>query len=79
MYYLLLHERQTNIYLFQMTWYRPFGTLYWDKVFAHNACVADQFYITTPVWIREIFPAKQIAQSKIAKTYTLMKARDVKK
>ena len=28
-YYLLLHEHQSNIYLFQMTRYHPCGTLYW--------------------------------------------------
>ena len=35
MYYLLLYEHQTNIYLFQVTYmyYHPCGTHYWDKVF----------------------------------------------
>ena len=49
------------------------------KAFSLNACAADQFYFTTLVWTREIFPVKQIAQVAIAKTYTWMKARDVKK
>ena len=49
------------------------------KAFSRNACAADQFYFTTLVWTREIFPVKQIAQVAIAKTYTWMKARDVKK
>ena len=40
-----------------------------------DACAADQFYITTLLLTREIFPVKQIT---IAKTYTSMKARDVK-
>ena len=44
-----------------------------------DACAADQFYFTTLVWTREIFPVKQIAHVAIAKTYTWMKARDVKK
>ena len=79
LYYLLLHERQTNIYLFQMTRYHPCGIHYWDKTFSLNACATDQFYFTTLVWTREIFPVKQIAHVAIAKTYICMKARDVKK
>ena len=43
-----------------------------------DACAADQFYITTLVLTREIFPVKQITLVAIAKTYTSMKARDVK-
>ena len=46
-YYLLLHEHQTNINLFQITRYHPCGTSYWNKVFLVNTCAADQFYITT--------------------------------
>ena len=68
LHYLLLHDRQTNIYLFQMTRYHPCGTHYWDKAFSLNACAADQLYFTTLVWSREIFPVKQIAH--VAKTYT---------
>ena len=45
---------------------------------ALDACAADQFYITTLVLSREIFPVKQITHVAIAKTYTSMKARDVK-
>ena len=41
-----------------------------------DACTADQFYITTVVLT--IFPVKQITHVAIAKTYTSMKARDVK-
>ena len=44
-----------------------------------NACAADQFYFTTLVWTREIFPVKQIAHVAIAKTNTWMKARGIKK
>ena len=43
-----------------------------------DTCAADQFYITTLVLTREIFPVKQIKHVAIAKTYTSMKARDVK-
>ena len=79
LHYLLLHERQTNIYLFQMTLYHHCGTHYWNKAFALHACAVDQFYFTTLLWTREIFPVKQLAHVAIAKTYTSMKARDVKK
>ena len=67
-----------KIYLFQMTCYHPCGTYYWDKAFSLHACAADQFYFTTLAWSREISPVKQIAHVAIAKTYTRMKARDVK-
>ena len=43
-----------------------------------DACAAYQFYITTLVRTREIFPMKQITHVAIAKTYTSMKARNVK-
>ena len=57
----------------------PCGTSYWDKVFfSLNACAADQFYITSLVWTRDIFSVKHITHVAIAKTYTSMKARDVK-
>ena len=62
-----------------MTLYLRCGTHNWDKSFSLNACAADQFYLTTLVWTREIFPVKQIAYVAIAKTYIWMKARDVKK
>ena len=62
-----------------MTRYHPCGTHYWDKAFSLNARAVDQFYFTTLVWTREIFPVKQIAHVAIAKTYISMKARDVKK
>ena len=70
----------TYIYFFQMTRYHPCGTLYWDKVSYLYACAADQFYIRlhTLVWTREIFPVKQMTHVAISKTYTSMKARDVK-
>ena len=42
------------------------------------APATDQFYITTLVLTREIFPVKQKKHVAIAKTYTSMKARDVK-
>ena len=73
-YYLLLRERQKNIYLFQMTRYHPCGIPYCNKVFSLHAYAADQFYITTRVWTRQ-----QIAHVAIANTYTSTKARDVKK
>ena len=38
------------------------------KPFSLNACAADQFYFTTIVWTREIFPVKQIAHVAIAKS-----------
>ena len=53
---------------FQLTRYHPYGTPYWDKMFSLNACAVDQIYITTLVWIREIFPLKQITLVAIAKT-----------
>ena len=43
-----------------------------------DACAAYQFYITTLVLTREIFPMKQTQHVAMAKTYTSMKARDVK-
>ena len=48
-------------------------------VFSLISCAADQFYITTLVWTLEIFPVKQLPHVAITKTFTLMKARDVKK
>ena len=48
------------------------------QIVSLDACAADQFYITTLVETREIFPVKQIAHVAIAKTYTSMKARDAK-
>ena len=54
-------------------WYSLLG-----KMFSLNACAVDQFYITTLLWIREIFPLKKITLVAIAKKYTSMKASDVK-
>ena len=43
-----------------------------------DACAADQFYITKLVLTPKIFPVKQITHIAIAKSYTSMKAGDVK-
>ena len=73
---LLLHERQKNIFvsgdLLPSMWYLL------RKSVSLDACTADQFYITTLVLTREIFPMKQTTHVAMAKTYTSMKARDVK-
>ena len=52
-----MHERQTKIYLFQMTRYHPCGTPYRNKVFSLNTDL--QINSTIPhVWNREIFAVK---------------------
>ena len=51
---------------FQLTWYYPCSSPYWDKVFSLDVCAADQFYITTLKWTREMFPVKQITHLTIA-------------
>ena len=63
-----LHERQSNIYLMQMTRYHSCGTPYLNKVFSLNACATGQLYITSLVWTCSIFAVKQIIQVTITKT-----------
>ena len=72
-----MNARQTHV--FQITRYHPCGNTYWDQVFSLNACAVDQFYVITLVWTRDIFAVKQIIHVAIAKTYTWLNARDVKK
>ena len=52
--YFYMSARQINIYLFQVTWYHPCGTLYCDKLFLlMHALQINSTYITTLVFPRE--------------------------
>ena len=71
--YVLLHERQMNIYLFHMTrsWHVVLVTGK-KVILSLNAWASDQFYIASLVWTRDIFPVKHITHVAIAKTYTVL-------
>ena len=67
--YCYMSTRQIFI-CFQMTrliWMVPHGWYH-----------PDRFYITTLLWTHKIFSVKQITHVAIAKTYSLMKVRDIK-
>ena len=61
----LLHERQTSIYLFQVTGYYPCGIPYGDNALTLDACTEDRFSITALEWTCELFLVRKSPKNTI--------------